>query len=293
MPGPDTPPPHFLCIGAQKAGTQWLYDQARSHPDVWMPAIKELRFWFGRWGRARREALAKLNVMLRGVWRGDAPPDPRDLEFLRRMWFDTDDESAPGSLKAYRHVFGAAGGAVTGDISPQYARLEESQVADVLAGLPDIPIIYFVREPVSRVWSQVCMHAHWDKANPEVVEQPDALAEFLQLPGVVGMSFQSQVINRWGPLAGDRFRVFTMPEMIADPELFRRRVFEHIGLDADCCTIPADYNKKGSRPKNDLPPQLRQVLIDYLGDEPEALDRALDRVGVGPVTDRSAPLSPR
>src|SRR5688500_4031890 len=66
MSGRGTPP-HFLCIGAQKAGTQWLYDQTSSHPDVWMPAIKELRFWFGRWGRARREALAKLNVILRGV----------------------------------------------------------------------------------------------------------------------------------------------------------------------------------------------------------------------------------
>ena len=36
--------PEFLCIGMQKAATRWLYDQLRSHIDVWMPPIKEFHF---------------------------------------------------------------------------------------------------------------------------------------------------------------------------------------------------------------------------------------------------------
>ncbi len=282
MSGRGTPP-HFLCIGAQKAGTQWLYDHASSHSDVWMPPIKELRFWFGRWGRARQESLAKLDVMLRSVWQGGAPPDPRDLEFLRRMWFDTSDESA-SDIEAYRHVLGAANGAITGDISPQYARLEDPQVQKVLDQLPGVPVVYFVREPVGRVWSQVCMQVNGGHADPDVLDQPNALAEILRLPGVVGMSFQSHVIDRWVPMAGDRFRVFTVPELLADPEKFRRRVFEHLGLDAEGCTIPADHNMEATRATDGLRPDLRQVVVDYLGDESEALDRALDRVGVAPVT---------
>lgn len=35
----------FLGIGAQKAGTTWLYAQLKQHPDVWMPMVKELHFF--------------------------------------------------------------------------------------------------------------------------------------------------------------------------------------------------------------------------------------------------------
>src|SRR4051794_11487807 len=37
--------PHFLCIGAQKAGTSWLFVQLQQHPQVWMPPVKELHFF--------------------------------------------------------------------------------------------------------------------------------------------------------------------------------------------------------------------------------------------------------
>ena len=43
-PLPDDPDsgPDFLCVGAQKGGTRWLYDQLQLHPDFWMPPVKEL-----------------------------------------------------------------------------------------------------------------------------------------------------------------------------------------------------------------------------------------------------------
>src|SRR3954454_22181194 len=41
----DISGPDFLCIGAQKAGTGWLYEQLRSHPDFWMPPMKELHYF--------------------------------------------------------------------------------------------------------------------------------------------------------------------------------------------------------------------------------------------------------
>jgi hypothetical protein len=36
---------HFLGIGAQKAGTTWLYEHLKAHPQVRFPADKELHFW--------------------------------------------------------------------------------------------------------------------------------------------------------------------------------------------------------------------------------------------------------
>jgi len=37
--------PDFICIGAQKAGTAWLYENLRVHPDIYMSKKKELHFF--------------------------------------------------------------------------------------------------------------------------------------------------------------------------------------------------------------------------------------------------------
>src|SRR5438094_376898 len=37
--------PDFLCVGAHKGGTTWLYQQLDSHPDFWMPPVKELHYF--------------------------------------------------------------------------------------------------------------------------------------------------------------------------------------------------------------------------------------------------------
>ena len=36
--------PHFLGIGAQKAGTTWLAENLRCHPEVFLPERKELHW---------------------------------------------------------------------------------------------------------------------------------------------------------------------------------------------------------------------------------------------------------
>lgn len=46
--------PNFLIIGAPKAGTTSLYDYLREHPDIFMPRLKEARF-FGYDGQGSRQ----------------------------------------------------------------------------------------------------------------------------------------------------------------------------------------------------------------------------------------------
>lgn len=37
--------PHFMCIGAQRAGTTWVHECLREHPEVFLPAEKEIHFF--------------------------------------------------------------------------------------------------------------------------------------------------------------------------------------------------------------------------------------------------------
>src|SRR5690242_1247128 len=36
--------PDFISVGMPKAGTGWLYDQLKHHPDFWIPPVKELNY---------------------------------------------------------------------------------------------------------------------------------------------------------------------------------------------------------------------------------------------------------
>src|SRR5215471_17299234 len=63
--------PDFLCVGAHKAGTTWLYRQLDSHPDFWMPPVKELHY-FDQLSRVQRASRPRCR-------------DERDLRFLERL----------------------------------------------------------------------------------------------------------------------------------------------------------------------------------------------------------------
>src|SRR5678815_3591458 len=47
--------PDFLCVGVHKGGTTWLYQQFDSHPDFWMPPLKELHY-FDQLSRVQRSS---------------------------------------------------------------------------------------------------------------------------------------------------------------------------------------------------------------------------------------------
>ena len=37
--------PDFICVGMQKCGTTWLYEKLGQHPDIWVPAMKEIHYF--------------------------------------------------------------------------------------------------------------------------------------------------------------------------------------------------------------------------------------------------------
>lgn len=77
--------PTFICIGAQKAGTDWFYDQFAAHKDFWMPPIKEIAFFDKGFGPSR---IKKANRQIR--WKRIKHEEKKadyalDIEFLETM----------------------------------------------------------------------------------------------------------------------------------------------------------------------------------------------------------------
>ena len=57
----------------------------------------------------------------------------------------------------YRALFDVADDRLHGDITPAYGILPQSLIAEVFCELPDVRLIYLIRNPIERAWSSAKM----------------------------------------------------------------------------------------------------------------------------------------
>jgi hypothetical protein len=84
--------PDFLGIGAQKAGTTWLYDNLSAHPDLFLPRPKELHYFDRTFHESLRSYAARFAAGS-GKVKGEVTPaygilPPRRIRFIRTVMPD-------------------------------------------------------------------------------------------------------------------------------------------------------------------------------------------------------------
>jgi hypothetical protein len=137
-------PPDLLGIGAQRAGTTWLWETLRSHPDVWLPTIgKEIHYFDEVSGGGRDVSKRRRQRRMRRLLRGGARALPWNLRFV----FGRRDDDW------YRRLFAPAGDRLTADITPEYLALEPPAVRHAATVAPDARLVVMVRHPMERLWS--------------------------------------------------------------------------------------------------------------------------------------------
>ncbi|NER78113.1 MAG: sulfotransferase [Leptolyngbya sp. SIO1D8] len=155
--------PDFLGIGAQKAGTSWLYKNLIKHPDIWLPPIKELHYFnYKQYNymqnpidkvkdkRWRDLLFKKLNVNIRNG-------NLENLFWIRKYFFGNQND------EWYASLFQSHKKKVAGEITPDYTALDESSVAHIYEIMPDVKIIFMLRNPIDRAWSYTFSHIKKDK----------------------------------------------------------------------------------------------------------------------------------
>src|SRR5665213_56989 len=131
-------PPDFLCIGAAKAGTTWLYNVLKACPGYWMPPVKELRYF------VRTKRLERDERILASIEESERRSDV-ELAWVRHFA-----NAEPKNDDWYYRLFADAGNHVAGDISPAYGALPARFVAHAKAVVPNAKIIIMVRNPADR-----------------------------------------------------------------------------------------------------------------------------------------------
>lgn len=141
----------FLCAGAHKAGTTWLWAALRQHPQVQKPIVKEIHYF----DRLHIGVNYPANVDdLRATACAAAAAETGDA--ARRLQAIADGCDAPDD-GWYRSIFAARGAQLSGEFSPEYLCLGLRGVEHIARLSPTCRVVIFVREPAARMVSALRM----------------------------------------------------------------------------------------------------------------------------------------
>ncbi|MBV8799504.1 MAG: sulfotransferase [Alphaproteobacteria bacterium] len=151
--------PDFLCIGAAKAGTTWLYRVLATCPGYWMPPVKELRYLLLRELRLSRDRNAQNQIrsILKEIQAHAPMVQSGSIAESERAWFRHYVLTERKDPAWYFGLFSQAGDRLTGDISPGYALLRDPPAVGKF--LPNAKVIFISRNPVDRDLSHAVHHA--------------------------------------------------------------------------------------------------------------------------------------
>lgn len=167
------PPTLLFCAGAVKAGTSWLYEYLRGHPETYLRSIKEMQFFnkldegaLGARVQRMKKEIAGMEAELDSgkarfpVWVLQQIADR--VEYCRLM-------TAADPVAAYLRYLtaGATGKRLVGEMTPEYGLLPVARMRDLQGLAADVRWVFVMRDPVERLWSHVRMLVKRAAAAPE------------------------------------------------------------------------------------------------------------------------------
>lgn len=233
-----TAPRFFVGIGAQKAGTTWLSDYFRTHPEVGLSPIKELHFFDAHftdvhagtdreWPRLRRNLATLAAETAASPVRG-ARLSRHYIGMLR------------GSVESYRRYLEALldGHRMAGEITPAYTMLDADGFRQIESALDGPIYLLLLRNPTDRFWSQIRYRGRW----ADDVEHVDKLTDLLKQETYLLRSSCARVQVAMDRIAGDRLLVFFYEDLFAagNTQAVCNELCDAMGLSH----LPADPGKR-------------------------------------------------
>lgn len=206
--------PDFFLAGHAKCGTTALYEALRRHPGVWLPDVKEPRYF---------------------------------ATDMRRRFTPPRSGRLPETMDEYLALFAAApAGAIVGEASPSYVA-SHSAPRLIAKARPDAKLIAIFREPASFVRS---LHLQLIQSHVET-ERDLATALSLEVERAHGrkiprrshrpqslqysehVRYSAQLARLRSAFADEQLLIMVYDDVRADNEGTLRRVLEFIGADPE------------------------------------------------------------
>ena len=197
------PKPSFLCIGAQRCGTTRLHRILSEHPEIEM---------------------TKSGV-------GDFD---KEIHYFNRFVLEK-------PLKWYESHFSDLN--ISGEITPAYSALPEASVKSIKKYLPNAKILFIVRNPLDRIWSQIrMMKAGWNRNPISSGIDLYSLVKLFDSPSVELRSNYLRTFLLWRSAYNENsFLIISFSELLTQEGLIK--LFQFLGV-SESWTPTNEVSKK-------------------------------------------------
>ncbi|MGB3642253.1 MAG: sulfotransferase [Rivularia sp. (in: cyanobacteria)] len=280
--------PDFLCIGAQKAGTTWLYENLKKHPDIGLPNVKELHYFNARekalikkpierlihpnsLGIAVQKSLKKWRIktliteVLSNLYSGNLI----DLFSYSHDFFNFSND------RLYSSVFSSMSEEITGEIAPEYGVISKDSIAHIYQLMPRTKIIFILRNPIDRAWSAARMNLSITTKDFASLSHEDFINNFDSQVSRKRSNYL-KIIETWQCYYPEKqFLICFFDELAKKPQQFIHRICEFLNVETD-----SDYmqqintkatNSYAENYKNKISPELKIYLAKLYYPELEQL----------------------
>lgn len=247
----------FFCIGVQKAGTTWLYNNLCAHPEISMALLKEMHFFDDlEDGRNLTRRRLKSRTLRQRLWSFSQLGPFRPGNIWKYIWFyryvflkrtDHTIGRYKQLLLKLRHKHTK----VIGDNTPQYAVLSERTIESIKEHFPDLKVVLILRNPVERDWSQMRMMIEFDKLRKDEVDK------FIQKDN--RRSDYLMMIHNWSRCFGmDRMNICFFEDLTNDPLALLNDIFDFLNVSRQT-SIP-HRDPANVSPPMDIPQEIEKQL---------------------------------
>jgi len=247
--------PNFLCIGAQRAGTSWLHEILRRHPDIFLSATKELHFFDEKRDFSTYTGIGHIG---------------------ERFLYDMNSLS---HWRWYVRQFRKSGGRkIIGEITPYYSTLSDQRIAYIAEKLPDVKIVYILRNPVQRAWSAFRRTWFLETGHTNDDFDTNVALKTIMYPAKLIHGDYIRNTGVYEKIFGkDQILYLFYDDIVRKPSGVLHQVFSFLGVAIP--QIPADdvYKKINSAPGHVIPGPVEKVLSDYYADQISFLKKRFDR----------------
>lgn len=163
----------FLSVGAMKAGTTWLYEQLKNHPEIHFSPEKEIHYFANKVGIENqlnhRNRILKLKDILQKNANGNAKFISQNLDEI--SWYSDYAYPLEISNEWYEKLFKfKSNKKFCADFSNLYCQMDLDGWDNVRKVAKNIKVIYTLRDPLERLWSHYKFHMKWVNREDEALE---------------------------------------------------------------------------------------------------------------------------
>ncbi len=185
----------FIGIGAQKAGTTWIYSQLSKHSAVTFPRGKETHYWNGLGEKSADEWVQLLK-----------PPSQPACDQQRR---------------------------IAGEITPAYALLSIEQIAAIRRRCPEIRIFMSLRNPVERAWSAALMALARAEMRYEEASDQWFIDHFHSAASLARGDYLTSLKRWWSLFPREQLLIIFHDDILSHPYEVLSSLATHVGIKAE------------------------------------------------------------